>query len=63
MIQSAWTWAASHGLIRRNPIHGEEEARLILTDSFEIAELTATETSMEGRVEMEDCKKLNPTKP
>ena len=35
MIQNSWSYAAAQGLLRRNEVHGEEEARLILEDYFE----------------------------
>ena len=38
MIDSSFAWASKHGLVRTNDMHGEEEARLILDDSFSTCE-------------------------
>lgn len=35
MIDKSWAWAASKKLVRTNPVHGEEEAKLTLEDWFE----------------------------
>ena len=34
MIENAWQWATSKGRVRTNPVHKEEEAKLILDDYF-----------------------------
>ena len=34
MIDSSFEWAASRGLTRINPVHKEEEAKLILSEKF-----------------------------
>lgn len=34
MIENSWRHAASKGLVRKNPVHGEEEAKLVLEESF-----------------------------
>ena len=54
MIATAWEWARTRGLIRTNPIHGEEEAKLVLTEVFEVNSETGNETSMTGTIEAED---------
>ena len=53
MIASAWQWAASHNLLRVNKIHKEEEARLVLTDTFELCDETGTQISMDGSIEVQ----------
>ena len=53
MIQEAWKWAATSKNLRKSPIHGEEEARLILNDKFEAGENTTHETQMAGNLEVE----------
>ena len=54
MISAAWTWASSTSNLRKNPIHGEEEARLILNDKFEAADVTGQDTDLTGRMDIED---------
>lgn len=52
MADNAFTWAAKHpGLIRVNEMHGEEEAKLVLSDSFE--HVGREEECTTQRVEME----------
>ncbi|CAE7455803.1 unnamed protein product [Symbiodinium sp. CCMP2592] len=55
MVAAAWQWAAKTKNLRKNPIHGEEEARLVLTDRFEAEDVTSTETALRGTVDVEEC--------
>ena len=57
MVTSAWTWATNTKNIRRNSIHGEEEANLILDEAFEANDQTTNETTMQGAMDVEDCNK------
>lgn len=59
MVQAAWTWAANTQNIRRSCVHGEEEARLVLTDSFEANDVTSHETSMQGAIEMQETIRIH----
>ena len=34
MADSSFEWASKQNLIRTNPMHGEQEAKLILEDGF-----------------------------
>ena len=54
MIDSAWAWASANGHIRTNSIHGEQEARLVIKDTFELQDETGAEIEMEGGMEIED---------
>ncbi|CAE7387373.1 unnamed protein product [Symbiodinium necroappetens] len=54
MISSAWEWAKTRKLVRVNPVHKEEEAKLILSEVFEVNEETGAETSMNGTLEVQD---------
>eukprot|EP00439_Symbiodinium_sp_Y106_P049523 s2682_g6.t1 len=54
MISAAWVWAANTNNLRRSPVHGEEEAKLVLSDSFEAQDLTSHETSMTGAMDVEE---------
>ena len=54
MIDSAFKWAASHGLTRINPTHSEEEARLVLSETFELCDETGQTMEFSGTMEVED---------
>ena len=54
MVGNAFTWAKSKGLLRVNPVHGEEEARLVLNESFEIVDEVGTTTELSGSFEAEE---------
>ncbi|CAE7544153.1 unnamed protein product [Symbiodinium sp. CCMP2456] len=54
MVDNAFKWAASHGLIRVNPVHGEEEARLVLNETFQLCDETGQSMDLTGNMEMED---------
>eukprot|EP00439_Symbiodinium_sp_Y106_P036143 s11_g4.t1 len=55
MIANAWKWADQHpGRKRINPIHGEEEIKIILRETFEFMEEDGEITSQTGAFEMED---------
>ncbi|CAE7599833.1 unnamed protein product, partial [Symbiodinium sp. KB8] len=53
MIAAAWQWASAHGNLRVNEVHKEEEARLVLSDSFELLDESGQEITMSGTLEME----------
>ncbi|CAE7762277.1 unnamed protein product [Symbiodinium pilosum] len=54
MIACAWQWAQKTNNLRKNEIHQEEEARLLLTDNFELIDEEGQEVTMSGTIEMED---------
>ncbi|CAJ1390316.1 unnamed protein product, partial [Effrenium voratum] len=54
MIQNSWSYAAAQGLLRRNEVHGEEEARLILEDYFEKKSESGQERRSAGSTLVED---------
>ena len=54
MIENAWTWAQNRNKLRKNEIHGEEEAKLILDETFGFCEKEGTNMSQEGRMLLED---------
>ncbi|CAE6962540.1 unnamed protein product [Symbiodinium sp. CCMP2456] len=54
MIQAAWTWASNTNNLRRSCVHGEEEARLVLTDAFEANDVTSHETSYNRAIDVQD---------
>ena len=53
MVDCAWQWAAKHNKLRINEVHGEEEACLILTETFNLLDETGQEINMQGSLEME----------
>ena len=54
MITAAWEWAKARNLVRTNPVHKEDEAKLILSEVFEVNEEAGAETSMNGSMEIQD---------
>ena len=53
MIQKAMEWARKTNNIRVNEIHGEEEIRMILSETFCHKELKSEETTKEGSMAVE----------
>ena len=53
MVEKAWVWAHEHKVLRKNEVHGEEEARLILSEDFDLLDEEGQEISMNGALEME----------
>ena len=47
-------WAQKTGNIRVNEVHGEQEIRLILNETFVHKELREEETTREGSIAVED---------
>ena len=45
MADKSFAWAASRGLLRKNAVHGEEEARLVLKDYFQFNEKGSMQTA------------------
>ena len=55
MIERSFQWAAERGLTRKNPIHGEDEARLILEDFFSNTNERGESANAVAQGEVEDC--------
>lgn len=53
-MEKAWAWAESHKRCRVNPVHGESEAYLVLSDGFCVSATDIEENVQEGRVDVED---------
>lgn len=53
MITKAVAWAKTSKNLRVNPIHGEEEIYMILSETFEAKEKNEEETTREGNLEVE----------
>ena len=54
MADNSFEWAASKGLVRKNAVHKEDEARLVLDDSFKISTEEGNEMSSNGSFEVKD---------
>jgi len=54
MADNSFEWAAARGLVRKNPVHGEDEARLILEESFGAHNERGESHSVTGTGECED---------
>ena len=53
MVDRAWVWAQKTGNLRRSEIHGEEEARLLLSDTFQLLDEEGQELQLSGTIDME----------
>ena len=53
MCDAAWAWAASHNRLRTNAVHQEEEAQLILSETFELLDECGQEINMSGEFQLE----------
>ena len=54
MVEQSWSWARSQGLVRENNVHGEEEARLVLVDSFHNENERGEMRNLRGEGDIED---------
>lgn len=54
MVDSSWRWAAARNLVRKNMVHGEEEAKLVLEESFDARNESGEMMNMTGSAECED---------
>ena len=54
MVDAAWNWARARNLWRVNPIHKEEEIKVVVDDFFNYNNETGFETHQRTTMEMED---------
>ena len=54
MIENSWKWAASRNLLRKNGVHGEEEAKLIISETFDSRNENGELMEWSGEAECED---------
>ena len=54
MLDRAWEWAKTNKKWRTNAVHGEEEIRIVLSDSFELENVEIEETTRTGSFEVEE---------
>lgn len=53
MIAKAWAWARQHNRLRVNPVHGEEEIYLVLSETFNAKEMEEEEMTRQGNMEVQ----------
>lgn len=56
MIDHAFDWASGKGLVRKNTQHGEQEARLVLSDDFLVKKEEGESTQQEINFAVEDAR-------
>lgn len=54
MIDKSWSWAENNKLIRLNVVHGEQEAKLVLEESFANQDENGEMTQTTGAGHLED---------
>jgi|Cyp2metagenome_2_1107375.scaffolds.fasta_scaffold196549_1 hypothetical protein len=54
MVEKAWQWGNKTKNIRVNDIHGEEECRLILSDTFEATQKNSEQIDRTGQLNVQD---------
>ena len=54
MADNSFEWAAARGLVRKNAVHGEDEARLVLEESFGAHNERGESHSVTGNGECEE---------
>lgn len=54
MADRAFAWAIARGKTRTNPVHGEDEAKLVIDDWFENATAKGQRTDMTGTATIQD---------
>ena len=53
MVQKAFEWAEKNGRKRKNPVHGEEEIRIVLSETFALNNTEIEEREQSGTVEVQ----------
>ena len=54
MIDHAWNWAELNGKLRHNDVHGEEEAKLVLDETFMFSNKRGQGVTQEKAMVVED---------
>ena len=54
MIESSWKWASSRNLVRKKQVHGEDEAKLVLAETFGSLNENGDMMEWTGEAECED---------
>ena len=53
MIERAWEWAKKNGRLRVNPVHGEEEINIVLSETFQLENMDVEENNRTGSFEVQ----------
>lgn len=56
MADNAFDWASRHSLVRTSEIHGEQEAKLVLEESFHHEQLEGEESETKTTVLAEETR-------
>lgn len=54
MIAKAWAWAKAQGQWRVNPVHGEEEIKIVAAETFNMSNRQIEEMEQSGTVSVEE---------
>ena len=54
MIDNAWVWAAARNKLRVNEVHKDEEASLILSETFQLLDECGQEVAIDGEMAVDD---------
>ena len=54
MIDRAWAWAKSRGRVRTNEVHGEDEIKIILHESFGVSKADIESLEQSGSFTVQD---------
>ena len=54
MADNGFEWATRHNLVRTSPVHGEQEAKLVLEDGFSFNTVEGETTQQSTRLEVEE---------
>ena len=53
MIEKTWAWGLQNKRLRQHPIHGEEEVRMVLTETFAFENKNEEQTTRSGTFEVQ----------
>ena len=59
MIESAWAWAKAKGRVRKNEVHGEEEIKIVLTETFDVNNADIEEVERSGSIAIQEQSNMN----
>ena len=54
MIDKTFDWARKNGRLRENAVHGDEEVRIVLNETFELEDIKKEEWEQTGTLEVEE---------
>lgn len=53
MIDKAFEWAKANKRLRSNPVHGEDEVNIVLTETFQLEDCSIEESNQSGNFEVQ----------